>query len=251
MNLLDEKVALVTGSARGNGAGIARELALHGADVVLTDIDEAGVHSQSRLIESETGRQTRAIVGDISSRSETEAIIDAILKEWGRIDILVNNAGILLRHTVLELTKEEWDRTLSVNLTGSLQASQLVAKHMVEAGSGSIINITSMASELAPPNQTAYCVSKGGLQMLTRAMAVELAPRNVRVNAVAPAVILTEMTRPMYDTDDKVARILERIPMGRFGTPTDVAGAVVFLASHLAAYVTGATIFVDGGYMVR
>jgi NAD(P)-dependent dehydrogenase (short-subunit alcohol dehydrogenase family) len=167
------------------------------------------------------------------------------------LDVLVNNAGILRQGPFLELSNADWEAILRVNLTGAMYCCRLAARHMVERGSGSIVNITSMAAELAPPNLSAYCVSKGGLQMLTRALAVELAPHGVRVNAVAPAVILTEMTRPLYPDQASVDRIAARIPMGRLGLPEDVAGAVVFLASELAAYVTGGTVTVDGGYMVR
>jgi NAD(P)-dependent dehydrogenase (short-subunit alcohol dehydrogenase family) len=246
--LLEHRVALVTGAGRGNGAAIARGLAEHGADVALADIDGAAAREQSRAIESSTGRATLALEADIALAAAAVSVVEATVKRFSRLDILVNNAGILTVEPIHELTAETWERTLAVNLSGALFCIKAAAARM--DGGASIVNITSVGAEIAAPGLAAYCASKGGLQMLTRAAAIDLAPRGIRANAIAPGLIMTDMARRLWDSPQALAATVERVPLGRAGQPRDLVGAILYLASDLSAYVTGATILVDGGFLL-
>ncbi|MGI9657507.1 MAG: SDR family NAD(P)-dependent oxidoreductase [Gaiellaceae bacterium] len=247
MGLLAGKAALVTGGARGNGAGIGRGLAEHGADVVLADIDGDAVVSTASEIADATGRRVAGILGDVGNPADAEAMADHTVSELGRIDILVNNAGIFEPGDFLEMSLESWERVLRVNLTGSMLVAQAAARRMAKSGGGSIINVTSIGADKAFAGTTSYGASKGGLQMATRCMALDVARARIRVNAIAPGFIKTAMTEPLYTTPETVSMIEEFVPMDRMGVPADLAGTVVYLASDLAEYVTGETITVDGG----
>ena len=247
MALLDGKAALVTGGARGNGAGIGRGLADHGADVVLADIDGDAASRTATEIADATDRQVSSIAGDVGDPDDAEAMVDHTVSKLGGIDILVNNAGILETADFLELSLESWERVLRVNLTGSMLVAQAAARRMGDTNGGSIINVTSIGAEAAFAGTTSYGASKGGLQMMTRTMALDLARVGIRVNALAPGFIKTSMTEPLYTSEKAVAVIEEFVPLERMGVPADLAGTVVYLASDLAEYVTGETITVDGG----
>lgn len=247
MALLEGRVALVTGGARGNGAGIAHGLAEHGADVALADIDGEGASQTAAAISQATGQRAIGLETDLVDATQVEGMVTQTVAELGSVDILVNNAGIFEPAHFMKMTFESWDRTLRVNLTGSMLACQVAAKRMIDAGSGAIINVTSIAAEEAFHGSAAYCASKGGLQMLTRVLALDLAPMGIRVNAIAPGFVKTPMTESLYTSPEAVEYVETLVPQARMGLPADLAGTVVYLASDLSSWVTGSTVVVDGG----
>ncbi len=249
---LEGRRALVTGGSRSIGRGIALGLAREGADVAVnyrqSHADAADV---VRRIE-EMGRRAVAVQGSTASRSDVERFVAAAHDFLGGIELLVNNAGILKRTPLLEIAEEEWDEIVDVNLKGYFLVGQAVVRRMVEAGGGgAVVNVSSAGQAVAAPNLAHYCVSKAGVEMLTKQMALELAPHGIRVNAIAPGLIETDMNRADIAQDDFRERRLARIPMGEIGAPDDVVGAVVFLASNdEARLVTGATLFIDAGQTI-
>jgi NAD(P)-dependent dehydrogenase (short-subunit alcohol dehydrogenase family) len=250
---LSGKHAIVTGAGSGIGRAVALGFAREGAGVVAADVDEGRARETASAIEAAGGQALAARV-DVSSGASVAALLTAALARFPRIDVLLNNAGVSSRAPFLELAEEEWDRVLGVNLKGQFLVGQAVAKHMVErGGGGSIINTSSQLAEgAANPRSAHYLASKGGSRMLTRGMAVDLAPYGIRVNALAPGVTVTNLTRQRLDDDAEWRRIaLERIPAGRLGQPDDLVGACVFMASDDSAYMTGATLVIDGGYTAR
>ena len=245
---LKGKTAIVTGAARGIGAACARAFASHGARVVLADIKEDACRSTASEIESSTGAETQAVVTDVSDPAQCEALLTSCVDRFGQCDILLNNAGILQAGSILDVSIEDFDRVLSVNLRGTFLLSRVVARHMVEKGiKGAIINMSSTNAVVAIPNQLAYAVSKGGVRQLTNAMAMALAPYDIRVNAIGPGSIQTDMLAQVMQDDESRRVILSRTPLGRAGVPEEVAKVAVFLASDYASYITGQTIYPDGG----
>ena len=250
---LSGKNAIVTGAGSGIGRAVALGFAREGAGVVAADVDPARARETALAIE-EAGGLAVAVQVDVSDKASVDALLGAALFRFERIDVLFNNAGVSSRAPFLEMTEAEWDRVLGVNLKGQFLVGQAVARHMVErGGGGSIINTSSQLAEgAANPRSAHYLASKGGSRMLTRGMAVDLAPHNVRVNALAPGVTVTNLTRQRLEDDAEWRRIaLERVPMGRFAEPDDLVGACVFMASDESRYMTGATLVVDGGYTAR
>ncbi len=248
---LQGKVAIVTGAGSGNGRGIALRLAEEGARVVVADVNEPGARETAVLIEA-AGGQALVVRADVSRREQVEAMVEAALSRFGQLDILVNNAGVETLIPFLKLPEAEWDRVLAVNLKGPFLCSQAVSREMVKAGrGGKIVNIASINSAIALANQAHYVSSKGGLLMLTRAMAVDLAPYNINVNAVGPGVIETAMTANSLSNPTRVEMFMSRIPLKRIGQPRDIANAVLFLASDEADYVTGTILYVDGGWLAQ
>ncbi len=249
---LEGKRALVTGGSRGIGRAIALGLAREGADVAVNyRHGRADAGSAVREIER-MGRRAVAVQGSTSSRSDVERFVGEAHDFLGGLDILVNNAGILKRTPFLEIEEEEWDAILDVNLKGYFLVGQAVARRMVEAGTrGAMVNVSSAGQAVAGPSLAHYCVSKAGVEMLTKEMALELAPHNVRVNAVAPGLIETDINRADIARDAFREGRLARIPLGLIGAPDDVVGAVVLLASNEEArLMTGASVFVDGGQTI-
>jgi NAD(P)-dependent dehydrogenase (short-subunit alcohol dehydrogenase family) len=250
---LSGKNAIVTGAGSGIGRAVALGFAREGAGVVAADVDESRARETAQAIEA-AGGTVLAVQVDVSSKASVEALLDAAVGKFGRIDVLFNNAGVSSRASFLEMAEEEWDRVLGVNLKGQFLVGQAVAKHMVaHGGGGSIINTSSQLAEgAANPRSAHYLASKGGSRMLTRGMAVDLAPHGIRVNALAPGVTVTNLTRQRLADDAEWRRIaLERVPLGRFGEPDDQVGACIFMASDESRYMTGATLVVDGGYTAR
>lgn len=246
---LDGRVAIVTGASRGLGAAMALALAEAGGDVALTA--RGDLHEVQERIER-LGRRTIAIHADLSDRSAPQTILDETQRAFGRADILVNNAGIIRRASFLDYSDEDWDAVIDVNLRSVFVLSRAFANALVERKSGGkIINVASLLSFQGGIRVAAYTAAKSGLQGLTRAMSNELAPLGINVNAIAPGYMITDNTQPLRDDPARSREILARIPTARWGTPDDLKGAVVFLASPAAAYVHGITLAVDGGWLSR
>jgi 2-deoxy-D-gluconate 3-dehydrogenase len=247
---VDGKIALVSGAGSGLGQAIACGLAQAGADVAITELPgrEAAAAETVQLVES-AGRHAGAWPLDVTRVSTIAAVVNEVVARFGRIDILVNNAGINVPRLALDVSEDDWDRVLDVNLKGAFFVAQAVARTaMVPQGSGKIINITSQNGVVGMHHRAAYCSSKAGLVNLTRVLAVEWAAFRINVNAVGPTFVDTPLTRPMFEDAAFRAEVLSHIPLGRLGRPEDVAGAVVFLASPAADLVTGHTLLVDGGW---
>lgn len=243
------KVALVVGAGGGIGGAGAEALAREGSTVFCADSDGATAALTVARIRAAGGRAAASSL-DVRDRMAVDAVIAAVVREFGRLDIVLGSAGIAHRLDFLDVDPETWDRVIAVNLTGLFHVGQAAARQMVRQGAGgSIINVTSQLAEVARPERAAYVASKGGARSLTHAMAVDLARHNIRVNAIAPGPTLTGLTRANY-TDPDAQRATEAlIPLGRLGQPEDLAGAVLFLASEDSRWVTGSTVTVDGGYL--
>jgi len=242
-----DKVVLVTGAGRGIGRAIAEAFAQQGAAVAVNDITPINLDETVRLITAE-GWRCKDYVYDIAKKMPVQAMIEKVIDDWGRIDILVNNAGVEPKASLLEMDEWDWRRTMDVNLNGPFFAIQSVGRVMSEQGGGAIVNIASIAGRAhGLKDRSAYVASKLGLIGLTREAARELAARNIRVNAVCPGVIETEMTAELRSNEVMMKKWLEDIPQGRLGLPQDVVNLVLFLCSEAAAYLTGQAINVDGG----
>lgn len=243
---LQDKSAVITGAASGIGRAIALKFVHEGAAVMAADLDGKAAMSLADEIEADGGSAI-GIGADITKRAEIDVMVAAAIERFGRIDVLVNNAGSRIIKPFLEHTEEDWRRMLDVNLTGHFLCCQAVIPHMLEAGSGRVINMASIASYVGRPNRAGYVAAKGGLLSLTRALAADMAGKNVTVNALAPGMIASPLNRDF--AEDQVlgeAWKTENLA-GRWGEPEDVAGVATFLASDDAGFITGETITVDGG----
>lgn len=244
------KIALVTGSTQGIGLGIALRLAAEGAAVALNSrtLDERGRKAREQVLAS--GGQCEFFAADVSDAAACAQLVRDVQSRFGRLDVLVNNAGIERHAGVDEVTPQDWDAVLATNLKGPFFLSQAFARMAKAAGRGGrIINISSVHEELPFPNFSPYCASKGGLKMIMRTLALELAPLGITVNNVAPGAIRTPINTALLNDRAKLEALLAQIPARRLGEPEDVAGAVAFLASEDARYITGTTLFIDGGLM--
>ena len=245
------RVALVTGAARGIGSACAIALAEAGADVVL-GLRDAGTGSDVAAAIQATGRRVLAVQMDVTRLPEITRAVAEAQRHFGRIDILVNNAGIGPPNAAERVTEDDFDQTVAVNLKGTFFVSQEVGRLMIARGEGGrIVNLGSQAGAVALPTESVYCMTKAAISHLTRCLAVEWAPHGINVNAVAPTFIRTPGTVKWLADDAFRQDLLSRIPLGRVGEPSDVAGAVVFLASPAAALITGATLLIDGGWTAR
>jgi NAD(P)-dependent dehydrogenase (short-subunit alcohol dehydrogenase family) len=243
--LLESKTALVTGASKGVGKGIALELARAGAKVIVNyNSDRAGADATVTEIRG-MGGDAFAVQADVSVSAAVDRMLHSALEKFSRLDILVNNAGVQTWKPLLELTESEWDRTIATNLKGCFLCTQRAARHMSERGGGRIINIGSGCNKVAFPNLVDYTASKGGIEMFTKVAAVELGKYRITVNCVAPGAI--EIERTKHEAGDYAATWAKLTPMGRVGLPADVARAAVFLASDAAEFITGQTLWVDGG----
>jgi NAD(P)-dependent dehydrogenase (short-subunit alcohol dehydrogenase family) len=249
MKRLEGKVAVVTGAGSGIGRAVARGYLAEGADVLMADLDEGTARETAEAGRREGGRAIACRV-DVADGASVRAMIGLAEERLGRLDILVNCAGIIHRTEFLDLTEETFDRILAVNLRGTFLCGLYAARRMAAAGGGVIINFASVNAEVAASNTAAYCASKGGVQMLTRSMAVSLAPHKIRVNAIGPGTTRTNINRDRLDRPGAVEAEARRIPLGRVGVAEDLVGPAIFLASDDSAYVTGHTLFVDGGFLV-
>jgi glucose 1-dehydrogenase len=245
---LQGKRAVVTGSGRGIGRAIAVWFAREGADVAINDLDIQGSARDTLAQVEAAGRRGVLIQADLSRADQARRLIDDAVRQLGPLDILVNNAGIEKRSPFVEVTEEDYDRVLHVNLRGAFFTTQAFVRFLLaDERPGRIINISSVHEELPFPGFSPYCLSKGGMQLLTRDLAVELGPYGITVNGIAPGAIITEINRSLLDDKPRVERLLKQIPLGRMGKTDDVAAVAAFLASADADYVTGSTYYVDGG----
>jgi NAD(P)-dependent dehydrogenase (short-subunit alcohol dehydrogenase family) len=245
---LKGKVAIVTGGTSGIGRALSLGLADAGADVIASARRQQQVEETATEIEAR-GRQTLRLASDVGDRASLEKLLAGALERFGKVDILVNCAGIIKRTPTLDLPEADWTNILNVNLTGTLRACQVFGRHMLERGSGRIVNIASLNSFVALSEVAAYAASKAGVASLTRSLAVEWSKKGVTVNAVAPGVFRTDLNAQLLDSTPRGQELLMRTPMGRFGKTEELVGAVVYLASDSASFVTGQVLVVDGGFL--
>jgi NAD(P)-dependent dehydrogenase (short-subunit alcohol dehydrogenase family) len=245
---LNGKAALVTGAAQGIGLACAEALAAEGASVMLADLNEVGARKAAEALQG-AGRKAASVACDVSKKADVERAVEATVQAFGALDILVANAGIVHAAEFLDLEEDDFDRVIAVNLKGIFLAGQAAARRMVKQGrGGAIVNMSSVNGVLAIPNQVPYVVSKGGINQLTKVMAISLAPHGIRVNAIGPGTILTELAKgAVLGNREAERKILSRTPLGRMGEPAEVARVAAFLASEDASYVTGQTVYADGG----
>ena len=245
---LHDKVALVTGASSGIGKAIATRFAAEGARVVInhrpTPQDEQAAHD----LAGQLGAAAIAIAADVTRRDQVERMLAGTIERFGRLDIAVNNAGIEIKKPFVDVTDEDWQRVVAVNLYGGFVVSQIAARRMIEQGQGGkLIFISSVHEDIPFPGYAAYCASKGGVRMLMRNLALELAPHGISANSIAPGAIATPINQAVLDDPAALRNAISEIPVGRFGRPEEVASVAVFLASDEAQYVTGSSYFVDGG----
>ena len=245
---LEDKVIVITGAAQGIGAACAERFTGDGASVALWDVNDAAANALAQSL-SQQGKQAAAFHCDVSRKTDVDAALVATLAAFGRVDALINNAGIFKAADFLDITEADWDAVLGVNLKGAFLVAQAVAREMVRAGKGgAIVHMSSVNSMMAIPNIASYNVSKGGINQLTRVMAIGLAQHGIRVNAVGPGTIATELARQaVLGSDAARARIMSRTPLQRLGEPSEIADVCAFLISSASSYMTGEIVYVDGG----
>jgi glucose 1-dehydrogenase len=247
---LEGKVALVTGSAQGIGRAIAIRLANEGADIIIDDrADDSRAEEVLAQVKA-TGRRGCVIAGDLGKLADDQRMITEGVAQMGKIDILVNNAGVEKNAAFWDVTEADYDFVLDINLKGTFFATQAFVKHLRETNRpGKIINVSSVHEELPFPHFTSYCASKGGLKMMTRNLSIELAPLGITINNIAPGAIETPINTKLLNSPELLNALLDNIPLKRLGKPEDVAGIAAFLASSDSDYMTGTTMFVDGGLL--
>ena len=243
MNLKD-RVTVITGGARGIGKAIALKLAQEGSDIVIGDVNQEAMQEAALEIEK-TGRRVLTRKVDVTNLADVQSFFQKALDKFGKINILINNAGITRDGLLVRMSEADWDAVLNVNLKGAFNCTKVVAKSMMKQRSGKIVNIASIIGIIGNAGQANYAASKGGVIAFTKSIAKELASRNINVNAIAPGFIKTQMTDKL--SDDVKNAIIKQVPLGKWGTPEDVANVALFLVSEISSYITGQVVQVDGG----
>lgn len=242
------KIALVTGANSGIGKGIAEKFAAEGAHVAVNYLPGGTRDADAAAVVAGLATEGLAVPADVSKRDQVEAMIAAIVEKFGKLDIAVNNAGVERKVPFVDLTDEDWNFVLNINLYGAFLVHQIAARQMIKQGNGGrLVNISSIHEDVPFPGYANYCASKGGMRMLMRNVALELAPHKINVNNVAPGAIATPINQATLNDPTAYANAVGQIPMARFGTPEEVAAVAVFLASDASSYVTGSTYYADGG----
>jgi len=248
---LDGLVAWVTGASQGVGRSLALAMAAAGADLVLTARNEGALTDLAERIRA-GGRAVEVVAGSVGDPADVAAAVAAAERTWGRLDVLVNNAGIGSSYRRVEqVDDQEWERVLGVNLGGAFACCRAALPLLSRSDAASVVNVSSVHGAVGGERLAAYSASKGGLEMLTRSLALEWAAKGIRVNSIAPGYLRTEMTTGLREHEQLGSELLARIPMGRFGEPSEIAAAVLFLAGRASSYVTGTTLFADGGWTAR
>lgn len=245
---LDGKIAIVTGGAGGIGEALALGLAYHGATVVVSSRNQESIDAVAKKITEETGRQAIAISSDVTSEESIQNLAKSVLDKYGKIDILVNAMGMNIKHPAFEYEMDDWDKLFNVNVKGTMLACKIVGNIMKEQDGGAILNLSSVRGIRGyTGGNSGYCATKGAVELITKSLALEWAPNGIRVNALGPALVITPGTRHIADNPELAAKYASAVPMGRIGLPEDMVGAVVYLCSDAASFVSGQTIYVDGG----
>jgi len=242
-----DQTAIVTGARRGMGKAIALGLGEAGANVVISDIVGGEELEEVANAIRKIGRRCLTIQGDTTCRADVDIMVERVMSEFGGIDILVNNAGVFLNVPLLELAEDDWQRIMDIDLKSCYLCCRAVGKVMVDQKRGCIVNMASRNAAKADEGKGVYCAAKAGVVMLTRVLARELGRHNIRVNAVSPSIVKTEMSRGMWSNDEFIKRFTSEIPLGRIAEPSEIANVVLFLASNASSYMTGNNIVVDGG----
>ncbi|MEJ2040813.1 MAG: glucose 1-dehydrogenase [Desulfosarcinaceae bacterium] len=245
---LDGKVAVVAGGAGGIGEALALGLGMHGANVVVASRNQDAIAKVAGKITAESGSEAIAVAADVTDESSVQHLVDTVVEKFGKIDILVNAMGINLKRDAFEFPMEDWDNLFKVNVKGTMIACKIVGRVMKQQGSGAIVNLSSVRGIRGYTGGNAgYCATKGAVELITKSLALEWAQTGIRVNALGPALVITPGTRHIAENPELAKKYAAAVPLGRIGMPEDMVGAVIFLASDAAGFVTGQTIYVDGG----
>jgi gluconate 5-dehydrogenase len=245
---LDGKIAIVAGGAGGIGEALAMGIGVHGATVVVSSRNQEAIEKVAAKISEAAGNPAIAIACDVTDEGSVQDLVDQVMEKYGRIDILVNAMGMNIKHDAFEYPMEDWDKIFAVNVKGTMVACKIVGKVMREQKAGAIVNLSSVRGIRGYTGGNAgYCATKGAVELITKALALEWAPHNIRVNALGPALVITPGTKHIAENPELAKKYASAVPLGRIGMPEDMVGAVNFLVSDAAAFVTGQTIYVDGG----
>lgn len=245
---MNGKIAIVNGGAGGIGAALAMGLGKQGATVVVASRNQAAIEAAAEKIAAETGSEAVGIPVDVTDEASMQALADQVKERYGRIDILINAMGINIKHEAFEYDMADWDKLFNINVKGTMIACKVVGRIMRDQGGGAIVNLSSVRGIRGyTGGNTGYCATKGSVELITKALALEWAPHNIRVNALGPALVITPGTKHIAENPELAKKYAAMVPLGRIGMPEDMVGAVNFLASDAASFVTGQTIYVDGG----
>ncbi|MCG6931662.1 MAG: glucose 1-dehydrogenase [Desulfofustis sp.] len=245
---LDGKIAVVTGGAGGIGEALALGLGYHGATVVVSSRNQQAIDAVAARIKKETGSEALGVASDVTDEASLQNLVDTVKARYGRIDILVNAMGMNIKRDAFEYPLEDWDKLFDVNVKGTMAACKVVGRVMRDQQGGAIVNLSSVRGIRGyTGGNTGYCATKGAVELITKALALEWAPHRIRVNALGPALVITPGTRHIAENPELAAKYAAAVPMGRIGMPEDMVGAVIYLCSDASSFVTGQTIYVDGG----